>query len=101
VEQELEAEGVPYIGGTDPAYRREFRQPEDFEAIANGSLLDPDVGVVLSGLDFHSNYLKTAIAFQYLQQMRIPCSPALVHQVRRLRERSVGRHCLWASRVRP
>ncbi|KAI0584373.1 4-nitrophenyl phosphatase [Pyrenophora tritici-repentis] len=68
VEQELESEGVPYIGGTDPAYRRDFRQPEDFEAIANGSLLDPDVGVVLTGLDFHSNYLKTAIAFQYLQR---------------------------------
>jgi 4-nitrophenyl phosphatase len=26
------------------------------------------VGIVLSGLDFHSNYLKTAIAFQYLQR---------------------------------
>jgi 4-nitrophenyl phosphatase len=67
VEQELEAEGVPYIGGTDPAYRRDI-EPEDFTNIANGSMLDPDVGIVLSGLDFHSNYLKTAIAFQYLQR---------------------------------
>ncbi|KAJ4374299.1 hypothetical protein N0V83_003040 [Neocucurbitaria cava] len=67
VEQELESEGVPFIGGTDPAFRRDIR-PEDFENISNGSLLDPDVGVVLSGLDFHSNYLKTAIAFQYLQR---------------------------------
>jgi 4-nitrophenyl phosphatase len=67
VEQELESEGVPYIGGTDPAYRRDI-EPQDFENIANGSLLDPDVGIVLSGLDFHSNYLKTAIAFQYLQR---------------------------------
>lgn len=67
VEQELEAEGVPYIGGTDPAFRRDI-EPEDFENIANGSMLDPDVGVVLTGLDFHSNYLKTAIAFQYLQR---------------------------------
>lgn len=67
VEQELEAEGVPYIGGTDPAFRRDI-EPEDFTNIANGSMLDPDVGIVLSGLDFHSNYLKTAIAFQYLQR---------------------------------
>jgi 4-nitrophenyl phosphatase len=68
VEQELESEGVPYIGGTDPEFRREIRNPEDFDNIANGSLLDPDVGVVLSGLDFHPSYLKTAIAFQYLQR---------------------------------
>ncbi|KAF2681380.1 4-nitrophenylphosphatase [Lentithecium fluviatile CBS 122367] len=67
IEQELDSEGVPYIGGTDPAYRRDI-EPEDFDNIANGKLLDPDVGVVLSGLDFHSNYLKTAIAFQYLQR---------------------------------
>ncbi|KAF1830959.1 2-phosphoglycolate phosphatase [Decorospora gaudefroyi] len=68
VEQELESEGVPYIGGTDAAYRRDIRVPEDFDNISNGNMLDPDVGIVLSGLDFHSNYLKTAIAFQYLQR---------------------------------
>jgi 4-nitrophenyl phosphatase len=68
VEQELESESVPYIGGTDPEYRRDIRMPEDFDNIANGTLLDPDVGVVLSGLDFHPSYLKTAIAFQYLQR---------------------------------
>lgn len=67
IEQELEAEGVPYIGGTDPAYRRDI-EPEDFTNISNGKLLDPDVGVVLSGLDFHLNYLKMAIAFQYVQR---------------------------------
>jgi len=67
VEQELASEGVPFIGGTDPAFRRDI-EPEDFENIANGQLLDPDVGVVLTGLDFHANYLKTAIAFQYLQR---------------------------------
>ncbi|KAF2857032.1 4-nitrophenylphosphatase-like protein [Plenodomus tracheiphilus IPT5] len=67
VEQELESEGVPFIGGTDAAFRRDI-EPEDFENIANGTLLDPDVGIVLTGLDFHSNYLKTAIAFQYLQR---------------------------------
>ncbi|KAK3217587.1 hypothetical protein GRF29_1g3535867 [Pseudopithomyces chartarum] len=67
IEQELQAEGVPYIGGTDPALRRDI-EPEDFTNIANGSMLDPDVAIVLSGLDFHMNYLKTAIGFQYLQR---------------------------------
>lgn len=67
VEQELESESVPYCGGTDPAFRRDI-EPEDFTNIANGSALDPDVGIVLSGLDFHSNYLKMAVAFQYLQR---------------------------------
>lgn len=67
IEQELDAEGVQYVGGTDPAYRRDI-EPEDFTNIANGKLLDPDVGVVLAGLDFHVNYLKMAIAFQYLQR---------------------------------
>ncbi|PSN70203.1 4-nitrophenylphosphatase [Corynespora cassiicola Philippines] len=67
VEQELEAEGVPYIGGTDPAFRRDIEQ-DDFTKLADGSALDPDVGVVLTGLDFHSTYLKMATAHQYLQR---------------------------------
>ncbi|KAF2876981.1 HAD-like domain-containing protein [Massariosphaeria phaeospora] len=67
VEQELDAEGVLYIGGTDAAFRRDI-EPEDFTNLANGSALDPDVGVVLTGLDFHLNYLKMATAFQYLQR---------------------------------
>jgi 4-nitrophenyl phosphatase len=67
VEQELDAEGVPHCGGTDPAFRRDI-EPEDFTNLANGSALDQDVGVVLSGLDFHVNYLKMATAFQYLQR---------------------------------
>ncbi|KAF2000735.1 4-nitrophenylphosphatase [Amniculicola lignicola CBS 123094] len=67
IEQELDSEGVSYIGGTDPAFRRDI-EPEDFTNIANGSALDPDVGIVLSGLDFHVNYLKMATAFQYLQR---------------------------------
>ncbi|KAF2258370.1 2-phosphoglycolate phosphatase [Lojkania enalia] len=67
IEQELDAEGVPYVGGTDPAFRRDI-EPEDFTNLANGSALDPDVGIVLSGLDFHLNYLKMSIAFQYLQR---------------------------------
>lgn len=67
IEQELAAENVPYIGGTDPSFRRDMT-PEDFASIGNGSALDPDVGVVLSGLDFHINYLKMATAFAYLQR---------------------------------
>lgn len=67
IEQELDAEGVSYIGGTDPAFRRDI-EPEDFTKLADGSALDPDVGIVLTGLDFHINYLKLATAFQYLQR---------------------------------
>ncbi|KAF2399534.1 4-nitrophenylphosphatase [Trichodelitschia bisporula] len=67
IESELAAEGVPYIGGTDPALRRDMT-PEDFKTIADGSALDPDVGCVLIGLDFHINYLKMALAFAYLRR---------------------------------
>lgn len=69
IEQELRTENVSFIGGTDPAYRRDVK-PEDYKAIAAGdpSLLDPEVGVVLVGLDFHFNYLKLALAYHYIQQ---------------------------------
>lgn len=67
IESELRTENVPFIGGTDPALRRDIT-PEDFEGLADGSLLDPDVGVVLAGLDFHVNYLKIAMAYQYLRR---------------------------------
>ncbi|GFF31839.1 4-nitrophenylphosphatase [Aspergillus udagawae] len=69
IEQELQTENVPFIGGTDPAYRREVR-PDDYKLIAAGdpSLLDPEVGVVLVGLDFHLNYLKLALAFHYIKR---------------------------------
>ncbi|OCK81107.1 4-nitrophenylphosphatase [Lepidopterella palustris CBS 459.81] len=67
IEQELESEGVSYVGGTDPAFRRDM-EPEDFTKIADGSALDPDVGIVLSGLDFHVNYLKLATGYAYLQR---------------------------------
>lgn len=38
--------------------------------MANGdpSLIDPEVGVVLVGLDFHINYLKMSLAFQYIRR---------------------------------
>ncbi|KAF2141944.1 uncharacterized protein K452DRAFT_287134 [Aplosporella prunicola CBS 121167] len=67
IEQELATENVPFIGGTDSALRRDI-EPEDFTALADGSALDPDVGIVLAGLDFHVNYLKLAHAFQYLRR---------------------------------
>ncbi|KAI2626589.1 4-nitrophenylphosphatase [Hypoxylon sp. NC1633] len=67
IESELRTEGVPFIGGTDPALRRDIT-PEDFNELADGSLLDPDVGIVLAGLDFHINYLKLAMGFQYIRR---------------------------------
>jgi len=67
VEQELASENIQYIGGTDPGLRRDM-EPKDFAAIADGSALDPDVGCVLIGLDFHINYLKMSHAFAYLRR---------------------------------
>ena len=69
VEAELESEGVPYIGGTDPSIRRDVT-PEDYKLMAAGdpSILDPKVGIVLVGLDFHYNYFKMCLAFQYIQR---------------------------------
>ncbi|KAI9045583.1 4-nitrophenylphosphatase [Aspergillus affinis] len=69
IEQELRSENVPFIGGTDPAYRRDIT-PEDYKQIAAGdsSLIDPEVGVVLVGLDFHINYFKLALAFHYVRR---------------------------------
>ncbi|RFU78936.1 hypothetical protein TARUN_3290 [Trichoderma arundinaceum] len=67
IETELASEGIPFIGGTDPNFRRDIT-PADFEGMADGSLLDPEVGVVLCGLDFHINYLKLALGFHYVQR---------------------------------
>ncbi|KAF3001589.1 hypothetical protein E8E14_003323 [Neopestalotiopsis sp. 37M] len=67
IETELRTENIPFVGGTDPALRRDIT-PEDYGKIADGSLLDPEVGVVLAGLDFHINYLKLSLGFQYLQR---------------------------------
>ncbi|KAK3074013.1 p-nitrophenyl phosphatase [Teratosphaeriaceae sp. CCFEE 6253] len=66
VEQELASEGVPYCGGTDPLLRREM-MPDDFKRIANDSLLDDDVAIVLTGLDYHPSYLKYALGMAYLR----------------------------------
>ncbi|OJJ48575.1 hypothetical protein ASPZODRAFT_130646 [Penicilliopsis zonata CBS 506.65] len=70
IEQELRSENVPFIGGTDPALRRDIT-PEDYKRIAAGddpSVIDPEVGVVLVGLDFHINYLKIALAYHYVKR---------------------------------
>ncbi|KAL1852105.1 hypothetical protein VTK73DRAFT_9284 [Phialemonium thermophilum] len=67
IENELRTENIPFIGGTDRNFRREIT-PDDFQGIADGSLLDPDVGCVLAGLDFHINYLKLSHAYQYLRR---------------------------------
>ena len=69
IEAELDSEGVPHIGGTDPNLRRDVT-PEDYKLMADAdpSLIDPEVGVVLIGLDFHYNYFKMCLAFQYLRR---------------------------------
>lgn len=67
IETELASESHPYIGGTDPALRRAMT-PGDYTSIASGEALDPTVGVVLVGLDFHINYLKLALAYHYIRR---------------------------------
>lgn len=67
VEQELESEKVPYCGGTDPLLRREM-QPRDFQNVADGSLLDDDVAIVLTGLDYHPSYIKYAMGMAYIKR---------------------------------
>ncbi|KAI4217103.1 MAG: hypothetical protein LQ351_000412 [Letrouitia transgressa] len=67
IETELDSESVPHIGGTDPHLNRAIT-PADYVAIASGDALDPAVGVVLAGLDFHVNYLKLAFAHAYLRR---------------------------------
>ncbi|KAL8923709.1 MAG: hypothetical protein Q9208_004461 [Pyrenodesmia sp. 3 TL-2023] len=67
IETELDSESVPHIGGTDPSYNH-LITPADYTAIASGAALDPSVGVVLVGLDFHVNYLKLSYALAYLKR---------------------------------
>lgn len=67
IETELKSEGIDFIGGTDPAYRKDIT-PDDYKGIADGSLLDDNVGVVLAGLDFHINYLKISYGYHYLRR---------------------------------
>ena len=69
IEAELDSEDIPHIGGTDPSIRRDIT-PEDYTLMAAGdpSILDPKVGIVLIGLDFHYNYFKMCLAYQYIQR---------------------------------
>ena len=67
MEQELESENVRYSGGTDKTYLREM-QPDDYINIANGSALDDEVAVVLTGLDFHPSYLKYCFGQAYINR---------------------------------
>lgn len=67
IETELDSEQIRHIGGTDPALNRAIEK-EDYASIASGSALDPSVGVVLCGLDFHLNYLKLSLAYHYLRR---------------------------------
>lgn len=67
IERELESEGIPVVGGTDPAFNRRM-ESADYVGIANGTLLDPEVGVVLVGLDLQVNYLKLSMGYHYLRR---------------------------------
>ncbi|KAL9617972.1 MAG: hypothetical protein Q9160_007277 [Pyrenula sp. 1 TL-2023] len=69
IESELRSQSCPFIGGTDPSFRREIT-PADYAAIAAGDpqLLDPTVGAVVVGLDFHISYLKLALAYHYIKR---------------------------------
>jgi len=63
VEDELETEGISFIGGTDPSERLEITE-EDFNSIRP----DENVGAVLCGLDQHISYKKLSRALMYLRQ---------------------------------
>ncbi|SLM34419.1 4-nitrophenylphosphatase [Lasallia pustulata] len=64
---ELTSAHIPHLGGTDPTLLRAIT-PADHAAIAAGTALDPSVGAVLCGLDFHLNYLKLSLAYHYLRR---------------------------------
>lgn len=66
MKEELESEGLVCIGGPSDEYNRDM-VPEDYQAIADKTMLDPEVGVVLVGLDRKINYFKLAVAFHYIR----------------------------------
>jgi 4-nitrophenyl phosphatase len=63
VEEELEAEGIAYTGGTSSIDRADFDEA-DFDNIKP----DPSIGAVLCGLDQHISYKKLSKALIYLRQ---------------------------------
>ncbi|KAI5808745.1 HAD-like domain-containing protein [Peziza echinospora] len=62
MEDELREEGINFFGGTDPAENAPIAA-EDYVNFGP----DPDVAVVLCGLDHNINYRKLSRAFQFLQ----------------------------------
>ncbi|KKA28192.1 hypothetical protein TD95_003717 [Thielaviopsis punctulata] len=66
MKEELEAEGLVVIGGPADTYNRD-PLPEDYQGMADKSILDPEVGVVLVGLDRKFNYLKISLAYHYIR----------------------------------
>ena len=63
MEEELEAEGISYVGGTAEEERAHF-QETDYELIKP----DDQIGAVLCGLDQHITYRKLSRALMYLRQ---------------------------------
>jgi 4-nitrophenyl phosphatase len=60
IEEELREEGISFVGGTDPA--DVTFEPFDLNTFTP----DPNVSVVLCGLDSNINYTKLSKAFRYL-----------------------------------
>ncbi|MCJ1308840.1 hypothetical protein MMC25_002495 [Agyrium rufum] len=67
IESELSSLSIPHLGGTSPLFARSMT-PSDYVRLASGADLDPNVGVVLCGLDHDLNYLKLATAYHYIVQ---------------------------------
>ncbi|CAO1622039.1 unnamed protein product [Sympodiomycopsis kandeliae] len=65
IEQELEAEGIAYCGGTAQEDKR-YLPALDFSSLLSEAEIDPSVGAVLCGFDMHLSYIKIAKAFKHL-----------------------------------
>lgn len=63
IEEELEAEGISYVGGTSREDNDEFEET-DFDRITPNET----IGAVLCGLDQHISYKKLSKALVYLRQ---------------------------------
>src|SRR5947207_3254119 len=66
VEEELEAEGIAYEGGTSLSERTDFEE-SDFHTI----IPDKEIGAVLCGLDLHITYRKLARALIHLRSPEV------------------------------
>ncbi|KAF3922017.1 4-nitrophenylphosphatase [Dactylellina cionopaga] len=64
IEEELDAEGVPHFGGTQPL-------GFDEDDVAEHAGPDPTVWAVVAGLDRKISYAKLAMAFGYLQDPNV------------------------------